>query len=511
MNGLRAMLFAALRSLRASMTAQISLSITLVSVLLVAGSCYLVVRMTTDELREGGELIMLANLAILRDDLDEAQFDLERTSRTLVDRIELQLGSLHVALLDPQRRVIAASEGFEVPLDRLPVRAFAVSELPTGITQGKLRTLQKRTGPLTQPWTSADGRLFRILLAEIPPPEGVTGVRTGPVLAALALEITQSRELVQWGGKVVLLTLVSSALAAGLLGLLIARRIVVVARRLGHAAGRISANALGERLSLVDTPSELVESALAFNRMLDRLQAAFNRLSQFSSDLAHDLRTPINNLLGEAQVALSRPRGADEYRQVLESAVEDYERISRLIENMLFLARAEDPRASLEREWIDLSMASVRLHDYFEPLAEERGVGIQCGLRGSEDGPRRVWADKTLLLRALSNLISNALRYAPAGSTVSVLATPREDGACLIEVSNLGPAIAAGEQQRIFERLFRIDPAREGSASGSGLGLAIVKSIMEMHGGRASVRSAEGEPTTFGLWFPPPPPVPMAT
>ena len=504
------MMVDALRALRASMTAQISLSITLVSVLLVAGSCFLVVRMTTDELREGGELIMLANLAILRDDLDEAQFDLDRTSRLLVDRIELQLGSLHVALLDDQRRLIAASEGFELPLDKLPAHAFAVRELPTGITHPKLRALQKRTGPLTQPWTSPDGRMFRVLLAEIPPPEGVIGARTGPVLAALALEITQSREIVQWGGKVVLLTLVSSALAAGLLGLLIARRIVIVARKLGHAAGRISANALGERLSLVDTPSELVESALAFNRMLDRLQAAFNRLSQFSSDLAHDLRTPINNLLGEAQVALSRPRCAAEYRQVLESAVEDYERISRLIENMLFLARADDPRASIQREWIDLSMASDRLHDYFEPLAEERGVSMQCGLSAPRDGPRRVWADKTLLMRALGNLISNALRYAPQGSTVSVLATPRDDGACLIEVSNVGPSIPASEQQRIFERLFRIDPAREGSASGSGLGLAIVKSIMEMHGGRASVRSAEGEPTTFGLWFPAPPASPPA-
>ena len=149
-------------------------------------------------------------------------------------------------------------------------------------------------------------------------------------------------------------------------------------------------------------------------------------------------------------------------------------------------------------------MASDRLHDYFEPLAEERGVKLECGLCGPEDGPRRVWADKTLLLRALGNLISNALRYAPPGSTVSVLATPRDDGACLIEVCNLGPAIPAADQQRIFERLFRIDPSREGSATGSGLGLAIVKSIMEMHGGRASVHSASGEPTTFGLWFPPP-------
>jgi len=505
MKRLRQLVAGAAAALRSSMTAQITLAITVVSVLLVAGSGLYIARITSEELREGGDVVMLANLAILRDDLEAAHFDLDHASHDIVNRIEVQLGSLHVALLDPGRNVIAASDWFEVPVAALPTHALAIDELPSGITHRKVRLLQQRLGPLAEQWTAPDGRVFRVLLAEIPVPPAFAGARRGPLLAALALEVTQAHEVVVRGGKVVLVTLVASALAAGLLGMLIARRIVVVARRLGTAASRISANALGERLALADTPSELHESALAFNRMLDRLEAAFKRLSQFSSDLAHDLRTPINNLLGEAQVALSRPRCADEYRQVLESAVEDYERISRLIENMLFLARAEDPQASIRCEWIDLSLAAERVRAYFEPLAEDHGVGLECRPGAAAvAAPHRVWADKTLLVRALGNLISNALRYAPRGSTVTVTASPQADGACLIEVSNQGPPIPADEQARIFDRLYRIDSSRVGSASGSGLGLAIVKSIMELHGGSASVASAPGTPTTFGLWFPAP-------
>src|SRR5690606_33726622 len=151
-----------------------------------------------------------------------------------------------------------------------------------------------------------------------------------------------------------------------LLGMLIAQRIVAGPRRLAAAANRISTRPLRERLSRENSPAELVESTLAFNHMLDGLEAAFERLSQFSSDLAHDLRTPINNLLGEAQVALAKPRSADEYRAVLESAVEEHERISRLIQNMLFLARADDPQAAIDRRWVDLAALLERGRGYFE-------------------------------------------------------------------------------------------------------------------------------------------------
>ena len=486
------------------MSAQITLSITLVSVLLVASSNALVLRLTTQELRDGGELVMLANLAFLRDDLAKARFDVQRVAPALVNRIEVQLGSLHVAVLDGQRRVIAASDRFELPVAALPARSLATGALPTGITHEKVRALQQRLGALTSVWTAPDGRLFRVMLASVPVPAQFASNTSGPLLVALAFELTHTREVVAHCWKVLIVAVLLSALTAALLGVSIAGRIVVVARRLGGAASRISARALGERLRLDDVPKELVESGLAFNRMLDRLEGAFKRLSEFSSDLAHDLRTPINNLLGEAQVTLERPRSAGEYRAVLESAVEEHERISRLIENMLFLARADDARASIQREWIELPPACERLRGYFEDVAEERGVRLECRVREPEAPVPRVWADKTLLQRALGNLLSNALRYAPRGSGVSLIVDAQADGACALEVGNAGPPIAEEHQQRIFDRLYRIDPSREGSASGSGLGLAIVKSIMDLHGGTAAVRSGAGEITVFSLRFPGP-------
>lgn len=501
----RSLIKGCLSGLHYSMTAQISLSITLISILLVACSSYLVMRMTMQEINEGSELVMLANLAFLREDLAVNRFEMDHSSRELVNRIEVQLGSLHVALLDEHQQLIAASDQFEVPLSVLPGHALSMGELPTHITHEKVRKLHKLLGPLTTVWSAPDGRTFRLMLGSISVPPEFASKTPGPILVALALELTQTRELVFHVWKVFTAALLLSTLAAGLSGIWIARRIVIVARRLGNAASRISAHALRERLQLDDTPSELVESGQAFNRMMDRLEGAFKRLSEFSSDLAHDLRTPINNLLGEAQVALSKPRSAEEYRAVLESAVEDYERISRLIENMLFLARADDANASLKREWIDLSMAAGRVRDYFEPLAEERGVKIACELHCAPTVKKRVWADKTLLIRAIGNLVSNALRYATPGTEVGLETTVYDDGACLLEVSNEGPSIAAKDHARIFERLFRIDVSREGSASGSGLGLAIVKSIMDLHGGKATVISGEGQRTVFSLWFPGPP------
>jgi two-component system heavy metal sensor histidine kinase CusS len=493
-------------ALRTSMTAQIGFSITLISVLLVAGCGYTVMRMTRDQLREGGEVLMLANLAFLHEDLAAAQYDAARVGQGLVNRIETQLGSLHVALLDENRQLIAASAWFDVPLSALPVTGLAMDEVPQGITHEKLRALHQVYGPLTSVWNTSDGRVYRLLVAQIAVPERHVREGRRSLRVALALEITQTREVVMHGWKVFIGALVASVLAAGVLGMLIARHIVVAARRLGTAASRISANALHERLPLSEAPLELQESGQAFNRMLDRLESAFKRLSEFSSDLAHDLRTPINNLMGEAQGALSKPRTAAEYRAVLESAVEDYERISRLIENMLFLARAEDARASLQREWIDLRSAAERVRDYFEPLAEERQVQLGCELHCGPQRPTRVWADRTLLVRAIGNLLSNALRYAAPGTDVCLASTVYDDGACLVEVSNDGPPIEPAEQARIFERLYRIDPSREGSATGSGLGLAIVKSIMDLHGGRATVSSGAGQRTVFGLWFPGPQP-----
>src|ERR1700712_3807449 len=466
-----------LGDLKRSLTAQISVSIALVASLLVAGSGLLFNQLNARELRESNELIMFANLALLREDLSVARFDLTHEPQRLVRRMELQFGQLEMALRDEQRGVIAASEHFEVPINALPPQAIAVDDVPEGIEQADVRALGKALGPLTTVWRAPDKRSFRLLFARIPvPPDSLAGPTHRGLLVAFAYEQTQTRQVVISELQIFLVTLLIGVGAAALLGFWVARRIVAGPIRLGAAANRISARPMSERLSITDTPTELVESTEAFNRMLDRLEASFKRLTDFSADLAYDLRTPINNLLGEAQVALSKPRGADEYRAVLESAVEDYERLSRLIENMLFLARADNPQAATRPMWIDLKPMLERASGYFEMLAEERGVSIGIEMGGIEAPAfQQVWADETLLVRALGNLISNALRYAPRDSTVTVSTDVHAGGACTLSVANSGVPIAPEFQQRIFERSFRIDEARAGSATGSGLGLAIVK------------------------------------
>jgi len=492
-----------MRALKRSLTAQISLSIALCSILLIAGSGLLINRLASRELREGNELIMFGNLAMVREDLAAAGYDLAREPQRLVKRMDLQLGHLHMAVLDEERRIIAASERFDVPLHALPKSAIADDQFPPGIEHADVRALDKALGPLTTVWKSPDGRRFRLLLARISIPEqAAPGPRPSAVLVAFAYETTQTRQLIAHELEIFVATLLVGALVAGLLGVWMARRIVAGPKELAAAANRISVRPMSERLSVERTPTELLESTHAFNRMLDRLEASFKRLSEFSSDLAHDLRTPINNLLGEAQVALAKPRSADEYRAVLESAVEDYERISRLIENMLFLARADDPQTAISQRWIDLRSVLERTRGYFEMLAEERGVKLEITLTADSATEQRIWADETMLVRVLGNLLSNALRYSPRSTTVLVAAAVHDGGGCTLEVSNEGPPIAPEYRERVFERSFRVDESRYGSASNSGLGLAIVRSIMDLHHGTAAVVDGGGRQTTFRLWFP---------
>ena len=492
-----------LARLRWSMAVQISLSIAVISIAIIATSGYLLDRTLARELGGENEFVLLLNMAFFRDDLAAENNDLNRIAPRFVNRTGRRLHRLHAAILDEQRRVIASSPGFPVPVTALPDTALPAEALPAELTMAQAQGLRRQLGPLSTIWVAPDQQVYRLLLGRIALPV-TSSVPAGSILVALAIEATETLELRAQERRDRLVAMSTAALLAVLLGVWIARGIVVGAKRLGVASSRIGAHALHERLPLEGTPTELVESTLAFNRMLDRLQQSFERLSAFSSDLAHDLRTPIGNLLGEAQVALSRPRSADEYRAVLESAVEEYERLSRMIGNMLFLARADNEQASVSAGWVEARAALERVIAYFEQIAEERGVALQATVSAARGARERVWADETMLIRALSNLVSNALRYAPRGTRVELSALSDPDQGCLIEVSNAGPPIAAEQQAQIFERFFRANASREDSASGSGLGLAIVRSIMELHGGGASVRSVPGERTVFRLRFPPP-------
>jgi len=243
-------------------------------------------------------------------------------------------------------------------------------------------------------------------------------------------------------------------------------------------------------------PAELRELAGAFNRTLQRLEDSFRRLSQFSADLAHDLRTPIGNLLGEAQVALSRPRTAAEYEAVIASSVEELERINRMIDGMLFLARADNVQASLELRPVDAGAEVDRLIAYYEGPASEAGVGIR------RVGDVTLRADAQLFRRAVANLVSNAIAHSPPGGEITVALGAAPGGGAEVAVSNPGPGIPRELLPRVFDRFFRADASRPDSAKGSGLGLAIVKSIVELHGGGIEARSEPGAVTTFRMLFP---------
>ena len=485
----------AFAAVRRSMTVQVSLAIALFSVLIILAFGSMLDQFIEHELREDNELLLMSSSAFIRDDILATGGD-QAAVQGVIDRTIRRTRWLRAAVYDERGALIAKSPGDIAPLQAFPAQALAVDGLPRDADMTQLEGLRQSLALETRLWQAPDERHYRLLLSR-------AHVHAQALTIALGIETSATRRLRMRTWTDLEAALWAGAALASLIGVWVARRILASARRFGATATRIDAQALQERLSVRDTPTELVESAVAFNRMLDRLQGAIDRLSSFSSELAHDLRTPIGNLLGEAQVALSRPRSAEEYRAVLESAVEEYERISRMTANMLFLARA-DNQTAISPHWIGLEGTLARVMGYFELLAEERGVSLSIEIDAPSQRPRGVWADETMLVRALSNLVSNALQHATRGTPVVLSAQVGPDGACMVHVANEGPPIAPEHQALIFERFYRVDASRRGSASGSGLGLAIVRSIMEMHRGRVSVTSGPGQPTVFTLHFPVP-------
>jgi two-component system heavy metal sensor histidine kinase CusS len=292
-------------------------------------------------------------------------------------------------------------------------------------------------------------------------------------------------------------TLAAGLLAAVVIGAGITRRGLKPIAQITRATEHMDVQKLQERIGTHPWPKELTALSAAFDRMLDRLQDSFERLSQFSADLAHELRTPINNLMGEAQVTLSRPRNATEYLRVLHSALEEYGRLARMIDSMLFLAQAERSRVTLESAQLEVSAELRAVADFYQAVADEGDVTLSC------EGRADLVADPLLLRRAVSNLLSNALKYTPAGGTVILRAQAAQDGRAIVSIIDSGVGIAPEHLPKLADRFYRVDPSRTGIPGGAGLGLAIVKSIMDLHGGMLAMNSSPGTGTMASLIFPP--------
>ncbi len=314
---------------------------------------------------------------------------------------------------------------------------------------------------------------------------------------AYVLQLAQNRsvdeQFTKRFGILVLAVLVIGSLISALVALAVTRRSLRPLAEITHSLERAGPTHLDERVEPSAWPRELQPLAIAFDNMLDRLEDSFTRLSQFSADLAHELRTPVANLRGEAEVALTRPRSSEEYREVLESSVTECERLSAIIDNLLFLARAEAAQGLAARTWFDGRAALEKIAGYFETIAEERHVTITC------EGEGEIHADALLFGRAVSNLVENALRFSPDGGVIKIVlsVTPAKGE---VAVHDTGPGIEAEHLPRIFDRFYRADSAR--SSQGTGLGLALVKSILDLHHGTATARSEAGNGAVLTLVFP---------
>jgi two-component system heavy metal sensor histidine kinase CusS len=447
----------------------------LVMVILATASLYIVLRA---ELDRSTELFLADKLHVLRTMLRERPDD----EGALREEIELESAArryqqFYIRLLDEHGVPVLTTPGMAEQLDLAKLAR-------------QTRTRSERSIAMA----GRQGQPFRVTSTTV-------DVGTPPIhsdTVQIAIDVSQEEELLAryrlsfWG------ILLATSVLFPLVGYRIARHAIRPVEEIAATARRITSTNLRERIGPEGYPSELAWLAGTFNEMLDRLEESFERISRFSADIAHDLRTPVNNIRGEAEVALARARTVDEYRDVLESSLEEAVRLSELIGDLLFLARAESPLTELHRETVNIRELLTTVRDYYEASATDGGISL---VANDWAKPLNAELDRSLMLRAVSNLVSNAIAHTPPGGTVTLAATD-EHAAIRIEVSDTGFGIPAEALSRVFDRFFRVDPSRSKTSGSSGLGLAIVQSILTLHGGSAEIASQLGRGTRVTLRMP---------
>ncbi|MBW4024688.1 MAG: heavy metal sensor histidine kinase [Proteobacteria bacterium] len=353
------------------------------------------------------------------------------------------------------------------------------------------RSQGSRGAPLTPYQTGKTSWLLTSL-----PLKGSQG--TGDVELQIGLDITRDDALLTDFHRalaVFFLLMVPLLLGAGQLA---AAHALAPVTRIANVARSITPAQLSRRIPLHPPwPRELAGLVEVFNLMLDNLESSFDRLSRFSADIAHELRTPLANLMGGLEVCLTRPRGDAEYRAAIASALEDGQRLAGLIENLLFLARVENPSHALRQERCAAGEVCAWVAAQYEAQSRLKGLRLRIV------GAATIYTDVPLFRQVVGNVLANAVRHAPPNSEVLLSIRGSAASGVDIDIADQGPGIAREHLPRLFDRFYQTDPARgHEAAQGSGLGLSIVRSIMELHGGYATIESAPGQGTRVMLHFP---------
>jgi heavy metal sensor kinase len=281
-------------------------------------------------------------------------------------------------------------------------------------------------------------------------------------------------------------------------GYVLAGRLLAPVGAMAATARRIGAESLAARLPISSPQDEFGQLAGVFNDTLSRLQDAFEQLRRFTADASHELRTPLTAMRSVGEVALRRSPNAAEYREVIGSMLEEVDRLTRLVENLLTLTRGESGRIPVASDMVDLGELAASVSDSLHVLAEEKhqSLLVEAGL------PVTAACDPAILRQGLINLLHNAIKYTPGGGAIRMVVQRAASGEAVIEVKDTGPGIPAADRQRIFERFYRVDGGRSREAGGVGLGLAIARWAVEANGGRIEVESEEGRGALFRIVLP---------
>lgn len=332
------------------------------------------------------------------------------------------------------------------------------------------------------------------LLLAVKLPYGEQGNETK--IIQMAVNISTGESILKNYSRKLLIVLILGILFSMVVGSLLAKKGIEPLIKITKSIQGITAKNLKDRIKVSHWPAELSALAIEFNSMLNRLEDAFQRLSQFSAELAHELRTPINNLRGEAEVALTKCRTPEEYQQVLSSSLDEFERLSRMIDNLLFLAWSDNPNAEIQCSLFNARTEIESVCQFYESLAEDRGIKITC------NGETLLNGDSTLFRRAISNILDNAICHTHNGGTINISIQPTDKKFVEIRIIDTGEGIAPEHLPKIFERFYKVRSPRSDGRIRIGLGLAIVKSIMNLHKGSVEIQSQIGKGTTVILRFP---------
>jgi len=302
-----------------------------------------------------------------------------------------------------------------------------------------------------------------------------------------------------WTLAAIMATAIPCAVGLAIVGgYLLAGRVLAPVGAMADTARRITAESLDARLPVANAADEFGRLASVFNETLSRLDAAFEQLRRFTADASHELRTPLTAIRSVGEVALQRSLSTDGYRDVIGSMLEEVDRLARLVENLLLLTRAEAGRIPVTRATVDLRELVAGVSDGLRVLAEEKTQELIVEL----SGPLTVHCDATVLRQGITNLLHNAIKFTPPKGLIRIAATSTASGDAAIEVQDSGPGIPAADQQRVFERFYRVDQARSRDSGGTGLGLAIARWAVEASGGRIELESLKGQGALFRVVLP---------